>query len=296
MSGWIALKRGITKHPLFRGRPDRLLVWVWLLENAAWKPEPLDVHGEMITVQRGQLCVSLRRISDETGIGLQVIRSFFDRLRTEHQINTATTHGRTLITICNYDKYQAPSAEANTAPNTVATQRQHTNKQGNNSDYVGRAEKRPEKRDLKKECFDEGVRLLTSQGVSESAARSFIAKCIREHGEAEVLAAILAARDKAEAKSFIVRRLKPRPAQTEDDYLAAQGIPKLEVPEDEDGGGNFSRSGDSDPRRCQEPEDYLPGVFPHEAQEDRSLPFGDGRDGRRGVVLPPLRVVGGTAV
>lgn len=293
MSGWIALKRGITKHPLFKGRPDRLLIWVWLLENAAWKPEPLDVHGKIITVERGQVCTSLRRIADETGLGLQVVRSFLDRLRTELQINTETTHGRSLITICNYDKYQSVGDTSNTSTNTRPTHDQHIKEQGNNSDYVGSAQERPEKRDPKKDCFDEGVKLLSGQGDSERAARSFIGKCIRQHGEAEVLAAILAARDKAEAKSFIVRRLKPKAPVSEDDYLAGMGIPRVEVP-DADSGGNFSRGGDTGPPPYRQND--MPGVLPFQAKEDGPLPFGDGRPGGREVVLPSLRVVGGAPV
>jgi hypothetical protein len=50
-------------------------------------------------------------------------------------INTQPTHGKNVISLCNFEKYQDPNAKANTKPNTPLTQDQHTantqKKQGN---------------------------------------------------------------------------------------------------------------------------------------------------------------------
>lgn len=132
MSGWIALSRDITEHPVFAGQPERLYVWVWMLGSAAWKDTKQDANGKTVTVKRGQILTSLRQISKATGVGVQVIRTMIKRLETEHALNTDLTHGRMLVTICNYDKYQGGTKPANTA----ATQQQHSantqKKQGNN--------------------------------------------------------------------------------------------------------------------------------------------------------------------
>ncbi|KKM85393.1 hypothetical protein LCGC14_1289520 [marine sediment metagenome] len=35
--GWYAMKRGWMEHEAFEGRPERILGWLWLIENAAYK-------------------------------------------------------------------------------------------------------------------------------------------------------------------------------------------------------------------------------------------------------------------
>lgn len=132
MAGWFSVKRGITQHHLFRGDAERLMVWLWLLDNAAWKDTRHDVQGATVTVPRGSVCVSLRHISGETGVGLQRVRTAIKRFTDENMIDTQLTHGKSLITLCNFEKYQTPNSPSNTAP----TQDQHSantqKKQGNN--------------------------------------------------------------------------------------------------------------------------------------------------------------------
>lgn len=106
MSGWFAVSRGITSHPLFKGKPDRLAVWMWLLDNAVWKDTTHDVKGHTVEVPRGSVCVSERHISKECGVGYQVVRTAIKRFTTEHMVNTKVTHGKNVITLCNYSKYQ----------------------------------------------------------------------------------------------------------------------------------------------------------------------------------------------
>lgn len=132
MAGWFSVKRGITSHHLFKNNPERLMIWLWLLDNAAWKDTHHDIQGSTVTVKRGSVCVSLRHISDCTGVGLQRIRTAIKRFNDENMIETELTHGKSMISLCNFEKYQSTKSEANTRP----TQDQHkTNtqkKQGNN--------------------------------------------------------------------------------------------------------------------------------------------------------------------
>ena len=125
MSGWFAVKRGITSHPLFNGKPERLAVWMWLLDNAVWKETTHDVKGHTVDVPRGSVCASSRYIADQVGVGHQVARTALKRFQTAQMVNTTPTHGKNVITLCNYEKYQDPKVAANTTPNTSLTQRQH---------------------------------------------------------------------------------------------------------------------------------------------------------------------------
>lgn len=131
MSGWFAVKRGITSHPIFKKRPDRAFVWLWMLETAAYKDTRQDAGGKPVAVKRGQVLTSFRQIEAATGVGIQVVRTLFKLLEDEHAINTDTSNGRLLVTICNYDKYQSSKDDSNTPANTAPTQRQHTKEQGN---------------------------------------------------------------------------------------------------------------------------------------------------------------------
>lgn len=135
MSGFFLITRGITKHALFKRKPDRLAVWMWLLDNVAFKDTTQDAKGKTIPVPRGSVCASLRHIADETGVGHQVVRTALKRFETEHMVNTKVTHGKTVISLCNYEKHQRSDDAPNTAPNTTLTQGQHKpntqKKQGN---------------------------------------------------------------------------------------------------------------------------------------------------------------------
>ncbi|MBM1817172.1 hypothetical protein JQW92_18160 [Sulfitobacter pseudonitzschiae] len=167
MSGFFLVTRGISKHPLFKRKPDRLAVWMWLLDNVAFKDTTQDAKGKTVAVPRGSVCVSLRHIADETGVGLQVVRTALKRFETEHMVNTKVTHGKTVVSLCNYEKHQRSDDAANTAPNTTLTQHQHKpntqKKQGN------------------KETKDTNVSLdactaeILSQAVSQDIAKEFIA-------------------------------------------------------------------------------------------------------------------------
>ena len=132
MSGWFGVKRGITSHHIFKGKPERLAVWVWLMDNAVWKDTKHDVNGKTVTIKRGSICASERRIASEVGVGYQVVRTAIKRFKSEHMVNTDLTHGKSVLTLCNYEKYQDPKNPINAA---VTQQQRSTNaqkKQGNN--------------------------------------------------------------------------------------------------------------------------------------------------------------------
>lgn len=190
MSGWFSVKRGITTHPIFKGYPERLAIWLWLIDNAAWKDTPHDVNGKTIMVKRGSVCASERRLAEEIGVGRQVIRTFLERLKADHMINAEITHGRTLITICNYNKYQSPQSGHNPPPNPPLTQDQPTKEQGNNITVSSLRSDTAHSGDLTKLVFDAGTALLVASGMAPARAKSMLGKWRKDHGDASVIAAI----------------------------------------------------------------------------------------------------------
>lgn len=66
-------------------------------------------HGQ--TIKRGQLITSRSELSRETGLSEKVIRLGLERLKKTGEIIMETTKRYTLITVCNYDRYQGGSTK-----------------------------------------------------------------------------------------------------------------------------------------------------------------------------------------
>ncbi|WP_263336890.1 hypothetical protein [Albidovulum salinarum] len=182
------MKRGVTSHPLFKGHPERIAIWLWLIDNAAWKETRHDVNGKTITVGRGSVCVSQRRLAEDVGVGYQVVRSLLARLQCDGMVRVTPTHGRTLITLCNYEKYQRPTGSGNAAPNAGATQGQRTKGQGDKETSV--SEETAKAKDPSRQAFDLGVALLAQSGIDAGRARGLVGKWRRDHGDAALIAAL----------------------------------------------------------------------------------------------------------
>lgn len=113
------------QNPIFRNLLEAA-IWSWMCDTAAWKETKVRFAGELIEIKRGQLVTSVRFLSQGFGIGEQVTRTFVENLKKDGMLNTQPTHKGTIITICNYDKYQSISKADNTQTNKQLTNSQHT--------------------------------------------------------------------------------------------------------------------------------------------------------------------------
>lgn len=105
MTGFVALHREAFSHPVLKD-PARFRAWFWIVAHAAWKPTKHDARGHTITVDRGQLCAGREYLAKEWGWSPSAVERFLTRLETEQMIERKTGQMKTVITICNYDKYQ----------------------------------------------------------------------------------------------------------------------------------------------------------------------------------------------
>ena len=110
MSGFIALYREAFAHPVLKDA-ERFRAWFWLVAHAAWKPTRQDVRGHTITVERGQICAGREYLAKQWGWSPSAVERFLTRLETEQMIGRQTGQMKTIITICNYEKYQSIEAE-----------------------------------------------------------------------------------------------------------------------------------------------------------------------------------------
>lgn len=146
MAGYIKLHRGWRDSDIFaRAGPFcQRAAWVWLLENAAWKEcRRRDAHGNILTVERGQLHTSTRALGEVWGWSKNKADRFLRDLEKCQMVDRKTDQHGALITICNYEKYQGEWDSLGPQNGTVSDQSRTTQEEGkedkeekNNTDYA----------------------------------------------------------------------------------------------------------------------------------------------------------------
>jgi len=130
--GVFAVDRGIFGHPVFANEPlTEREAWTWLISQAAWKQRRRRVGNVVVDLDRGQLSHSLRFMAGKWQWSEPRVRRFLNRLKTDAMIDAATDAGVTVITICNYNKYQRVSlpTDAATLDQSDAAPTQHRRKE-----------------------------------------------------------------------------------------------------------------------------------------------------------------------
>lgn len=123
-NGWIKIHRKIVDWE-WSDKTEMVSVWIHLLVMANTKPT--DWHGT--TIDRGQLVMTRESLAKKIGISEQTLRTCINRLEINQQITKKTTNKFTIITICNYDKYQVSEVANQPTNNQQITNNQPTNNQ-----------------------------------------------------------------------------------------------------------------------------------------------------------------------
>ena len=122
MCGWIKIDRSLLDWEWF-GKAEMIQLLVYLI----FKANIEDKKWQGIIVKRGQLVTSVATISADLGLTSQKVRTCLDRLRQSGTISIKTTNRFSLITICNYVRYQDFSDLAQQTNNKQITNKQQTN-------------------------------------------------------------------------------------------------------------------------------------------------------------------------
>lgn len=188
-SGWVCSFRKIWESPLFEGNALRVGVWQWMVQMAVWKPTPFRVGGQVIQLERGQFCASQAQICEKTGMTRKQLRNFLEELEAQNAVVTKRAlggaKGRTIITICNYDKYQDVAGVEGQEGGQRRAKEGPTKEQDNK--YPNGTGKPV---DPVKIMFDSGIELLTGAGKSVGNARSILGKWRKAHGTSAVIEAL----------------------------------------------------------------------------------------------------------
>lgn len=130
------MARGWAENPIFQSdQYSRRDAWVWMIERACWQPTKFDIRGTIITLERGQFCASRDQLAKAWGWSTSAVERYLTRLETGQMIGRETGQGKSVITLCNYEKYQDPedqTGQPTGQPIGQTSDRHRTaNKQGN---------------------------------------------------------------------------------------------------------------------------------------------------------------------
>ena len=151
MTGWIKLHRQFINWEWFN-KSEAVHLFLYLLLKANHK----DGNWQGIEIKKGQFITSYGKISSDTNISLQTIRTLLKKFELTNEINTQPTNKYTIITICKYDTYQDEETQTNTqlTNNQQTTNNQlTTNKNDNNKNkFVV-----PTFQDINNYCLERGT-------------------------------------------------------------------------------------------------------------------------------------------
>lgn len=210
MSGFVAMSRKALDHPLLQDG-DRFRAWFWLVASAAWKPTRVKIKGQVIDLERGELSFSQRFLAEKWGWSKSRVDRFIADLRAEGMIETRTKigasaghnagQGQSIITICNYEKYQDPlnNERGKPEPKIGASAGQARGKEEQDNKITPLSN-------------DNGALDLWGSAVAYLGERKrpLIGKWCRDYGEVETAQAVTAAQfaRAADPVSYIERTLR----------------------------------------------------------------------------------------
>lgn len=121
MSSFIKLDRKV-KHWGWYDEPNMLALWVHILMNANYHPN--EWHG--VEYEEGTFPTSVEKLSVESGLSVQTVRTCLKKLQLTNEITIQTTNKGTKIIVNKWNEYQGCESENNKQAN------EPTNKQANN--------------------------------------------------------------------------------------------------------------------------------------------------------------------
>ena len=124
-NGFIVLQRKIIKWEWW-DNPNVAHLFLHLLLSANY--EEKQWHGQII--KRGQLITGLKKLSENTGLSVRIIRTCLKRLKSTGEITNQSTNRFRIITIIKYNDYQDKKEKPTSKMTSKLTsKRQATDKQ-----------------------------------------------------------------------------------------------------------------------------------------------------------------------
>ena len=108
VNGWIKLHREIQDCWIWEDKEpfDKRSAWIDLLITANHSDKKILFNGELITIKRGQILTSVRRLSEKWKWSANKVYRFIKLLESDEMLQKESNKDRTLLTIVNYGFYQ----------------------------------------------------------------------------------------------------------------------------------------------------------------------------------------------
>jgi len=103
--GFICISRGILAHWIW-SNPVLFQRWVWMILSANYDDREVSFCYHRIMLHRGQLAVNLSYLSKIWHVSSQATHKFLVKLEDSGMVTRTVDDKVTVITICNYDRYQ----------------------------------------------------------------------------------------------------------------------------------------------------------------------------------------------
>ena len=164
MSGYYKIWRKLRSHPLFKNDHKSRHFFQDLLGDVAFADTVQDWKGKPVQINRGSVMKSQRQMSSDYGFSHRETRTILNHLANHEiiKIDTLGDKSPSIISVCNWDKYQAVRHRGDTLVDTKATQRRHTKEEGEEV-----KEERKEKKLTKKETPSNGSRAKPKTHMTE---------------------------------------------------------------------------------------------------------------------------------
>lgn len=103
--GFICISRGIRAHWVWKN-PVYFKRWAELIMMANYDNREVSFSCHRLMLQRGQLAVNLSFLSKTWNVSTQAVLKFLVKLEVSGMVTRTVNDKVTVITICNYDRYQ----------------------------------------------------------------------------------------------------------------------------------------------------------------------------------------------
>ncbi|HLO59835.1 MAG TPA: hypothetical protein VK179_13890 [Bacteroidales bacterium] len=175
MTGWIKLHRKFLDWEWYQ---DANMVHLFLHLLLEANHETRKWRG--ITINRGQLISGRHELAESTGISERSVRTCLEKLKSTNEIAIQTTNRYSVITICNYDKYQISETEKDQQTDQQPVQQLTSNRPATDHKQEYKEDKNLRNKEDKKKkerlhfvppTVDEVILYFLNNNYSEEAAR-----------------------------------------------------------------------------------------------------------------------------
>lgn len=106
--GWIKTYRKIQECWIWLDKEpfDKRSAWIDLLLTANHADKKILFNGELITIKRGQILTSVRKLAKKWSWSVNKVYRFLELLISDEMVQKESDNNRTLITIVNYSVFQ----------------------------------------------------------------------------------------------------------------------------------------------------------------------------------------------